>query len=385
MTSTGFTFCDFSPFYTPTGGGIRTYHDAKLAWFAAQQRHHYFLLVPGAQFALTPHGPNATVVTFYGAKVSDDYRLPLDLASVRRFLDRLRPDVIETGDPWISGPLGLLFRQLGYTNFLSSFYHSDPVSTYLAPQAGMTGVLGPLRRRVAQWVGRPLLDLQRRYDLTLTSSAWVEQMLHANGVANMTRVPFGVDPIFTEVGRTRLPRWPRKRLLYVGRLQRDKAIDVLIGAIPELLRVRGTTLTVVGTGPAEPQLRVFESQAVRLVGYVSSRARLAEIYAEHDVLLAPGPYETFGLAALEGLAAGLSLVAPDAGGTAELLGTLAKPHIFKRDDQADFVRAVRAATDADPLTELRASVSLADRYGTWSDAIAREVDIYCRYLSHCTT
>jgi alpha-1,6-mannosyltransferase len=141
----------------------------------------------------------------------------------------------------------------------------------------------------------------------------------------------------------------------------------------------------VGTGPAEPQLRVFESQAVRLVGYVSSRARLAEIYAEHDVLLAPGPYETFGLAALEGLAAGLSLVAPDAGGSAELLDSLAKPHIFKRDDQADFVRAVRAATDADPLTELRASVSLADRYGTWSDAIAREVDIYCRYLSHCTT
>ena len=124
---------------------------------------------------------------------------------------------------------------------------------------------------------------------------------------------------------------------------------------------------------------------LRLEGYVSSRAALARIYADHDVLLAPGPYETFGLAALEGLAAGLSLVAPDAGGSAELLESLAAPHIFKRDDPADLVRAVRAAIDADPLHESRAATALAARYGTWPQAIAREVDIYCRYLSRCTT
>jgi len=381
----GLTFCDLSPFYAPTGGGIRTYHDAKLDWFASQRRHRYFLLVPGPRFAITPRGPNATVVTFYGAPVRAGYRVPLDFAALRRVVDRLRPDVIETGDPLISGPLGLLFRRLGYTGFLSSFYHSDPVATYIAPKPGTTGLVAAMQRRLGGWADRPLLRLQQRYDLTLTSSAWVEDMLQARGVSQMARVPFGVDPIFFDVGRDRAPRRPRARLLYVGRLQADKGIDLLIDAIPDLLRIPNATLTVVGDGPAAPQLRALESPGLRLDGYVSSRAALARIYAEHDILLAPGPYETFGLAVLEGLAAGLSLVAPDAGGAAELLRSLPTPHIFARDSRTDFVRAVRAATEADGHTESRAAIALAAYYGTWSQAIAREVDTYCRYLSHCTT
>ena len=384
-SGSGLTFCDFSPFYTPTGGGIRTYHEAKLAWFAAQQRHHYVLLIPGPKFSITPRGANATVVTFYGAPVRAGYRLPLDFAAVRRVVAQLRPDVIETGDPWISGPLGLLFRRLGYTGFLSSFYHSDPIATYIAPKQGRPRLVAALQRRMGGWAEGPLFRMQQRYDLTLTSSAWVEDMLLARGISQMIRVPFGVDPTFFEIGRDRTPRRPRTRLLYVGRLQADKGIDLLIEAIPDLLRLPNVTLTVVGSGPAAPQLRALASPVLRLEGYVSSRAALARIYADHDVLLAPGPYETFGLAALEGLAAGLSLVAPDAGGSAELLESLAAPHIFKRDDPADLVRAVRAAIDADPLHESRAATALAARYGTWPQAIAREVDIYCRYLSRCTT
>jgi len=383
--SRGLTFCDLSPFYAPTGGGIRTYHDAKLAWFSAQRRHRYVLLVPGPRFAVTPHGPNATVVTVYGAPVRAGYRVPLDFAAIRRVVDELRPDVIETGDALIGGPLGLLFRRLGYTSFLSSFYHSDPVATYLAPKAGAHGLIAAMQRRLSGWLEPPLFRLQQRYNLTLTSSAWVEDMLRARGVSPMTRVPFGVDPIFFDVGRNRAPQRPRARLLYVGRLQADKGIDLLIRAIPDLLRLPSATLTVVGQGPAAAQLRALASSTLRVEGYVSSRSTLARIYADHDILLAPGPYETFGLAGLEAMATGMSLVAPDAGGTAELLGSLVAPHLFTRHDTADFVRAVAAATAADPHEESRAAIALAACYGTWPEAIAREVDIYCRYLSPCTT
>jgi alpha-1,6-mannosyltransferase len=385
MTAKGFTFCDVSSLYTPTGGGIRRYHDAKLEWFAGQRRHSYCLIVPGPRFSVTERGPNASIVTFYGAPMRAGYRLPLDVVGIRDYVARLRPDVLETGDPWISGPLGLWFRRLGYTNCLSSFYHSDPVATYVAPTERTAAVMRPVRRWLGRSVSRPLVRMQQRYDLTLTSSAWVGEMLKSRGISRILRVPFGVDRAFFDVGRARRTRRSRTRLLYVGRLQADKAIDLLIDAIPELLQLPRATLTVVGAGPAASKLRALSNPGLRLEGYVSSRERLAEIYADHDVLLAPGPFETFGIAALEGLASGLSLVAPDAGGTGELLRSLDRPHLFIRNDRADFVRAVREATAADATLEARAAVALAEQYGAWPHAIEREVESYCRFLSHCTT
>ncbi len=381
----GLTFCDLSPFYAPTGGGIRTYHEAKLNWFAAQHTHRYVLIVPGPHFAIDQRAPMATVVSFYGAPVGAGYRLPLDFAGIRAFVEELRPDVIEAGDPWISGPLGLWFRRRGYTSFTSSFYHSDPISTYLAPDERRHGVFGRLRQQVGGWVERPLTKLQQCYDLTLASSAWVEQSLQSRGVARMLRVPFGVDPIFFDVGRARVRRQPRTRFLYVGRLQGDKAIDLLIDAIPALLQLPQATLTIVGSGPAEGRVRALASSSIRLAGYVSSRHELARIFADHDVLLAPGPHETFGLAALEGLASGLSLVAPDAGGAAEMLNTHTAPHLFHRNDVSAFVDAARRASEADALEESRASLAVADRYGTWPDVIARQIEVYCRSLSPSTT
>jgi len=379
------TFCDLSPFYAPTGGGIRTYHEAKLAWFAAQQKHRYVLIVPGPQFSIEQRAPTATVVSFYGAPIRAGYRMPLDFAGIRAFVEELRPDVIETGDPWISGPLGLWFRRRGYTSFTSSFYHSDPISTYFAPDEHQHGVLGRVRQRIGDWVGRPLTRMQQCYDLTLASSAWVEQSLQSRGVARMLRVPFGVDPIFFDVGRARVRRHPRTRFLYVGRLQADKAIELLIDAIPALLQLPNATLTIVGSGPAEARVRAMASPSLRMTGYVSSRTELAQLFADHDVLLAPGPHETFGLAALEGLASGLSLVAPDAGGAAEMLNTHVAPHVFRRNDVAAFVDAARRASEADALTESRASLAVADRYGTWPDVITREIEVYCRFLSPSTT
>ena len=379
------TFCDVSSFYTPTGGGIRTYHRAKLDWFSAQRDHQYYLLVPGPRHEVTRVSTQAAMVTFYGAPVRAGYRLPLDLSGICRFIADLRPDVIETGDPWISGPLGLWCRRKGYATLLSSFYHSDPIATYFVPDDTETGLSVPLRRGLGDLAGGLLWYLQRRFDLTLTSSEWVEHMLISRGIDKTTRVPFGVDPAFFHVGRARRSRRLRTRLLYVGRLQADKGFDVLLDTLPELLQLPDVSVTVVGSGPLETSLRAISSPALRVEGFVSSRPSLAGVFAEHDVLLAPGPYETFGLAALEGLAAGLSLVAPDAGGSAELLRALPSPHVFRRHDRTDFVRAVRDAVDADGRDEADAAVGLAEQYGTWSDAIARQVEVYCNCLSRCTT
>src|SRR6201985_518230 len=81
-------------------------------------------------------------------------------------------------------------------------------------------------------------------------------------------------------------------------------------------------LVVVGDGPLRARL---QRQAARLpvdfTGFVSDRHSVAELLASADVALAPGPHETFGLAALESLACGTPAVVSRTSALAEILTT----------------------------------------------------------------
>jgi glycosyltransferase involved in cell wall biosynthesis len=113
---------------------------------------------------------------------------------------------------------------------------------------------------------------------------------------------------------------------------------------------------------------------------VQDRAALAALYSEHDIFVAPGAYETFGLAALEAAAAGLVVVGPNRGGTGALLREMQSPFAFEAGDADDLLATVRAALRADWRHGSDASRVLAARYGTWPDAIARLVNRYERVI-----
>ena len=98
-----------------------------------------------------------------------------------------------------------------------------------------------------------------------------------------------------------------RRVLAVGRRTAQKGFDVLVQALPP-----GFTLDIAGEGPwtvAHPQ--------VRLLG---RREDIPALMAGADILAVPSRWEGFGLAAAEGLAAGIPVVASDVDGLAEVVG-----------------------------------------------------------------
>jgi alpha-1,6-mannosyltransferase len=58
---------------------------------------------------------------------------------------------------------------------------------------------------------------------------------------------------------------------------------------------------------------------VDFLGYIADRNRVAQILASADISLAPGPLETFCLAALESLASGTPVVASQSSAVGEFL------------------------------------------------------------------
>ncbi|HKP95176.1 MAG TPA: glycosyltransferase [Fibrobacteria bacterium] len=380
-------FLDINTFFSHKAGGIRTYHQAKIEWFRGHPEHAYFLVYPGAVRRERKDGGNVTLVEGLGPALTRDpsgYRLLIDFIRVFKLIRRVKPQVLEAGDPWLTGIFCLFLKKTGlFKGLLVSFYHSDPVPSYFEPWASAGSMQG-LRRALVASAAPAFYRLQRGYDLTAVSSKTMEERLRAKGVRAVTHLPFGVPAVFLEGDPAARPKTgPGKgdvHVLYAGRLDREKGIELVLESLPKLLHQANVRVTVIGRGGQAPRFAAFKHARFQFLGFIDSQARVREIYDTHHILIAPGPYETFGLGVLEAMARGLVVVGPDEGGTAELLRQAQSPFTFKSGDAQDFLRAIDKAIECDWASETARSRALALRYGTWDESIGRMAKRYAARL-----
>ena len=108
-------------------------------------------------------------------------------------------------------------------------------------------------------------------------------------------------------------------ILALGRLDRQKGQTYLLDAIAG---IPGATLVLAGEGPERSrlELRARHLGLERRVRLLGNRSDIPALLAACDVLVQPSAsFEGFGLAALEGMAAGRPVVATDVGGVGEVV------------------------------------------------------------------
>jgi alpha-1,6-mannosyltransferase len=122
--------------------------------------------------------------------------------------------------------------------------------------------------------------------------------------------------------RARLADADQALIVHCGRLSPEKRPGRSVEAVRSL-RAAGVDaiLVVAGEGPLHRHLRrLAHGLPVRFVDFVADRESLAAILATADVVIAPGPIETFGLAALEALASGTPVVVDAGSALPEVIG-----------------------------------------------------------------
>lgn len=108
----------------------------------------------------------------------------------------------------------------------------------------------------------------------------------------------------------------RLRVLFVGRLDRQKGFDTLLDAVePWLDRL---CVRVVGKAVAGRTAPRISPRDIQLLGWRSMTETAAEMAAA-DVVVVPSRWEGFGLVALEAMRAGRPVVASDVGGLREVV------------------------------------------------------------------
>jgi glycogen(starch) synthase len=112
-------------------------------------------------------------------------------------------------------------------------------------------------------------------------------------------------------------------IFFVGRMVREKGVQVLLQAIPIVrAELPNAKLVVVGGG-SRAHLEAFVrfchlEDAVQFTGFIPD-SELLRLYRVVDVAVYPSLYEPFGIVALEAMAAGAPVVVSDAGGLKEVV------------------------------------------------------------------
>ncbi len=251
------------------------------------------------------------------------YRLTLPLVS-RRNLNGIikRLSIVHVHSPFITGWMGLRYsRRFGiplvytYHTQLEAYAHYVPFE--------------PNATRFA--TARLTRTFANSTDAVVVPTTAMARRLRELGVTvRIEVVPTGIDVAFFGSGRRDAAL--RRRvgatgndalLLYVGRIAKEKNVEVLVEALA-LAADRSLRLVVAGDGPGLERLqelgrRLGVAPQIRFLGAVP-RDDLPALYASADAFLMPSTTETQGLVLAEAMAAGAYVIAADAPPNREVLG-----------------------------------------------------------------
>lgn len=340
---------DVCGFYSPEGGGIRTYINQKLR-LAEQLGQEITILAPGAQDATQVISPSARIVTIASPHFPLDrkYFAFTDRAGVHAALDRLQPDFIEASSPWKSAEFVAEYRRPVPRSLVM---HSDPLAAHA--YRWFEGFAAPPSvDRAFDWFWQRLRRFGRQFDLVVSANSSLSQRLSEGGVEHAVTVPMGIDPgVFSPDRRQEALRAcllatceldPDATLLVsAGRLATEKRVPMLVEAATIAGRQRPIGLVIFGEGRAQKKIMraIAGNPHVRLLRPIKDRELFATILASADALLHGCEAETFGMVAAEAHASGIPIIAPLGGGASDFVR--AEPELgFRPADTTDVVRAI---------------------------------------------
>lgn len=371
---TGLRIVRLANFVAPSSGGLRTaLRELGRGYEAAG--HEAVLVVPGERYTdrATEQG---RVITLPGPLLpgTGGYRVLMDRRRVASLLESLEPDRLEVSDRTTLRWTGKWARRARVPAVMVSHETADGVLRTWGLSEGMA-------RRASDALN---VRTAHTYARVVCTTEFAEREFVRIGARNVVRAPLGVDLVGRRPGlrdrglRERHARGDEVLLVMCSRLSVEKRPGTAVDALEALLRRgRRAVLVVAGDGPLRGRLEQrAKGLPVTFLGHVGDRETLGALQASADVALAPGPAETFGLAALEAMACGTPVVASSSSALPEVIGSAGATAADHGESFADAVELLLDRSEGERREAARARAecfgwqSAVDAFLTAHDAIA---------------
>jgi alpha-1,6-mannosyltransferase len=304
-------------FYGPKSGGIKTtLHNLGLGY--RSEGHEFIYLIPGKKFSResNEYGGCITLPSWV-IPFSGGYRVIRSTRQVKSILQALKPDRLEVSDRFTLSCLG---RWASQRKIPAIVFSHETLKGLVKSYFGFS------LNKFVKWHNT---RLAAKFDYVVTTTDFASSEFNEIGTSNLVQIPLGVDLTnfsperYNAELRTKMLKGGDVLLVHCGRLSPEKKPERSLQALRELLdRGVNARLVFIGSGPLHKKL--YDSSRdipVTFWGYVANKNLLAQMIASADISIAPGPIETFCLAALESLASGTPVVASNTSAVGEFLKT----------------------------------------------------------------
>jgi glycosyltransferase involved in cell wall biosynthesis len=235
----------------------------------------------------------------------------------------------------------------------------------------------------ASW--RYMLWFYNQMDVVYAPSRATVEELVARGIpeSKVKTYPRGVD-----VGRfhpakrngffKRYAAGPGLKLLYVGRVSREKDLHVLAEAFRKLRSLRrDLELIVVGDGPYLAEMKQALRGLPAVFTGVLDGEDLAAAYASSDIFVFPSATDTFGNVVLEAQASGLPVIVTDKGGPRENMVPDRTGLVVAAGDADALARAVLHLADSpERLSRMRENARQSMEHRTFDETFLQTWELY---------
>ena len=286
-------------------------------------------LVPESQRAMVGSPEGVAIATFddRGPRVLSTCRLAL---CMRELVEQSRPRVVHLHSTFAGAALRPLLRLMG----------SSARVIYCAHGWAFDRESSSLSRRVAEALER---HLSRWCHAVVCISQHEMRAATRIGIppSKLTLVNNGVPAASPRVvSQTHGLAWPegKRRVLFVGRFDRQKGTDVLLAALSQL-QDSAFGYLVGDTVLGDDALTSMPPNA-RTTGWLSP-SEIEAFYQSADIVVVPSRWEGFGLIAVEAMRAGLPVIASRVGGLPEIVEDGVTGLLIPPEDTAALVNALR--------------------------------------------
>lgn len=277
----------------------------------------------------------------------------------KKIFKNFGPDVIHIHNPAL----------LGRTAMKYANHHSIPVlaTNHLMPEnvlmniKGSSWYYGWFYKRFwnylvkfhnrAQFVTTPTqtaLDFLIKYGLKSPSKAVT------NGIDMKVFKPMPKSPSVAKKYKIK----NKPTILYLGRVDGEKRIDVIIKALPDVLKKHDCQLVIAGFGNAMEELKNLTSNLkltnnVVFTGFIDEQDKPA-IYNLSDLFVISSPAELQSIVTLEAMASSKAVIAVDVAALHELVHNGTNGYLFKENDSAEL---------AEKILKIISSKNTMDKFG----------------------
>ncbi|HXZ95252.1 MAG TPA: glycosyltransferase [Dehalococcoidia bacterium] len=330
--------------YPPDISGA-AYFTYRFAISLAKRGHNVFVMCPSGSFKSTVSNDNG--VTVYGIRsinigilVSHYARIsPLFISrTIRRAVEEIPPDIIHIQNHFLIGRRVVgAAKKLGIPVVGTNHFMPENLVHFLhLPEIA--------ERELRKLAWRDCVRIFEQLDYVTTPTKTAAALLENAGFSkDVMPISCGIDlerfkPTNDGLYLKQVFAVPNNRpvLLYVGRLDKEKKIDVILQALPDILRVTSVHLVVVGMGREKQKLAELTGKlgiqnAVTFTGFVPDKD-LQNIYRIADLFVIAGIAELQSIVTMEAMASGLPVVAANAMALPELVHDGENGYLFTDGD-----------------------------------------------------